>query len=94
MTTTFIISAILETLAAVLIVLGFAFEEKVIAFEEKCEDKIAHMIARFLIKNRFTKNIVRKSPEHVQKRAETNFVCGAAPTPVNTPERKRTGRVA
>ena len=94
MTTTFIISAILETLAAVLIVLGFAFEEKVIAFEEKCEDKIAHAVARFLIKNKLTKNMVRKSPANVQKRAETNFVCGTTTAPVNTPERKSTGRVA
>ena len=41
MTTTFIISATLETLVAILIVLGFVFEEKVIDFEEKCENKIA-----------------------------------------------------
>lgn len=94
MTATFIISTILEVTAAVLVILGFAFEEKVIAFEDNCKDKIARRVARFIRTSKLTKNMIKVSPVVVQKRAETNYICASTTTTTTPGKRKSTGRVA
>ncbi|MBQ2775600.1 MAG: hypothetical protein IJF40_06925 [Clostridia bacterium] len=93
MTTAFVLVSVLEIVAVALVVVGFIFEKKVIAFEEVCEDKLARSIARFLRTNKYTKNMFKKETVNVQRRAEVAKV-QVAQTTSPTPSRKGSSRVA
>ncbi len=93
MTTAFVLVSVLEIVAVALVVVGFIFEKKVIAFEEACEDKLARSIARFLRTNKYTKDAFKKETVNVQRRAEAEKVC-LSKTTSPTPTRKGSSRVA
>lgn len=52
----FAIATVVEIIASVLLVLGVAYEDKLIDFEDAIETKIARWIAMKIIKKRGAKN--------------------------------------
>ena len=93
MTTAFVLVSVLEIVAVALVIVGFIFEKRVIAFEEACEDKLARSIARFLRTNKYTKDAFKKETVKVQHRAENREVY-ISHTKAPTPSRKGSSRVA
>ena len=93
MTTAFVLISVLEVAAVALVIVGFIFEKKVIAFEEACEDKLARRIAGFLLSNKYTKDAFKKEKVNAQRRAEAEAV-SAPETSSPTPTRKGSSRVA
>lgn len=93
MTTAFVLISVLEVAAVALVIVGFIFEKKVIAFEEACEDKLARRIAGFLLSNKYTKDAFKKENVNAQRRAEAEAV-SAPETSSPTPTRKGSSRVA
>ncbi len=74
MTTTFIIVSIFEVALVALIITGFVFEHKLIAFEEKLESALAKKVARFLCTNKVTKTYFVKEKKAAQNRSAAKTV--------------------
>ncbi len=69
MTANFIVVSILEVAAVALIITGFIFEDKIMAFEDKLQTALAKKLAHFLCTNKYTKPYFVKEKKPAQRRS-------------------------
>lgn len=74
MSSTFIFVSIFNTALVALVITGFIFEHKLIAFEEKFESALAKKVAHFLCTNKVTKSYFVKEKKAAQNRSAAKTV--------------------